>query len=61
MSTLREWLLALLALGLVAVAIATWGSIGSAALVMCLLLMGASLLYQHFLTNREDNDFNMEQ
>ena len=61
MSTARKVLLVLLAVGLLAVAVATWGSIGSAALVLCLLLMGASLLYQHFLTNREDNDFDMEQ
>lgn len=61
MSTLRKWLLIVLAIGLTAVAITTWGSIGSAALVLCLILMGSSLLYQHFLTNREENDFNMEQ
>ena len=37
------------------VMIATWGSIGSAAMAMGLITMGAALLYQRFL-NREDPD-----
>lgn len=60
MSSLRKLLLLLFAVGILAVIVLTWGSIGSAALVFCLILMGASLLYQRFLTNRDDNDFDME-
>ena len=52
---LRRILLTLFALGILGVALATWGSIGSVAMVMCLLLMGASLLYQRFLTNRDED------
>lgn len=61
MSTARKLLLILLAVALLAGAIATWGSIGSIMLVFCLGTMLASLLYQHFLTNRDDNDFEMGQ
>ncbi|MBQ2926359.1 MAG: hypothetical protein IJE03_05995 [Ruminiclostridium sp.] len=61
MSPFRKNILILLALVLLAVAIATWGSLGSASLIFCLILMGASLLYQHFLTNNEENDYDMEQ
>ena len=61
MSTPRKLILILFALTLLIVAIATWGSPGSAALIFCLILMAASLLYQRFLTNNEDNDYDMEQ
>ena len=61
MAPLRKIILILLVLVLLAVAIATWGSLGSASLIFCLILMGASLLYQHFLTNNEENDYDMEQ
>ena len=44
-----------LALVMAIVMIATWGSIGSAAMAMGLITMGAALLYQRFL-NREDPD-----
>ena len=44
-----------LALVMVIVMIATWGSIGSAVMAMGLITMGAALLYQRFL-NREDPD-----
>lgn len=61
MSTARKVFLVLFALALLALAIATWGSLGSATLIFCLLLMAASLLYQRFLTNNESNDYDMEQ
>lgn len=61
MSTIQKVLLFALTAVLITVAITTWGSIGSAAMVLCLLLMGVSLLYQKFLTNRDSNDFDMEQ
>ena len=44
-----------LALVMIIVMIATWGSIGSAAMAMGLITMGAALLYRRFL-NREDPD-----
>ena len=44
-----------LALVMIIVMIATWGSIGSAVMAMGLITMGAALLYQRFL-NREDPD-----
>ena len=56
----RRILLIIFALILAITAIATWGSIGSAVMVFCLLMMGASLLYQHFMTNQENDDWNME-
>ena len=52
---LRIAALVALALVMVIVMIATWGSIGSAAMAMGLITMGAALLYQRFL-NREDPD-----
>lgn len=53
-------MLAILLAGLLAAIILTWGSIGSILLTFCLLLSGAALLYQRFLTNRDDTDWNME-
>lgn len=61
MGTARKLLLLALAAVLITVIILTWGSIGSVTLTFCLLLMGASLLYQRFLTNGDSNDFDMEQ
>ena len=52
---LRITALVALALVMVVVMIATWGSIGSAAMAMGLITMGAALLYRRFL-NREDPD-----
>ena len=55
MSKGRILILALLALGLLVGAIATWGSVGSIALVFCLILMGLSLLHQWSLYVRDEN------
>ena len=52
---LRITALVALAAFMVIVMIATWGSIGSAAMAMGLITMGAALLYRRFL-NREDPD-----
>ena len=52
---LRITALVALASVMVVVMIATWGSIGSAAMAMGLITMGAALLYRRFL-NREDPD-----
>ena len=58
---MRKVLLMGMAIGMLVTAIATRGSIGSIVMIFGLLLMGASLLYQRFLTNREDNDFDLHQ
>lgn len=60
MGTWQKVLLGLVAVALLAVIILTWGSIGSAALASCLLLMGASLLYQRYLNNRDPDDYQGE-
>ena len=52
---LRIAALVALALVMVVAIVATWGSIGSAAMAMGLITMGAALLYLRFL-NREDPD-----
>jgi hypothetical protein len=44
-----------MALGMTAVMVLFWGSIGSAVMALGLLSMGSALLYQRFL-NREDPD-----
>ncbi len=57
MTPKRIAILVILAIVMLVVAVATWGSIGSMAMVFCLILMGLSLLYQHFITNRDDEYF----
>ena len=52
---MRHLLLGLLILGLVAVMVLTWGSIGSAVMSLALISMGSALLYRRFL-DREDPD-----
>ena len=57
---MRVALLAILAAVLLIVAIATWGSLGSAVCVYGLIMMAAALLYQRFITHREEDDFTDE-
>ncbi len=57
---MKPWriaLLVLLAVVMLIVAILTWGSVGSLVMVLCLILMGLSLLYNHFIINRDDEYF----
>lgn len=57
---MKHWriaLLVLLAVVMLVVAILTWGSVGSLVMVLCLILMGLSLLYNHFIINRDDEYF----
>ena len=54
---LRAIILIVLALTMVAVMIATWGSLGSALMCFLLIMMAAALLYQKFLTNRDEDQF----
>ena len=51
----RTALLVLLAVAMLGIMLATWGSIGSAVMAMGLISMGSALLYRRFL-NREDPD-----
>lgn len=57
---MKPWriaILVLLAVVMLVVAILTWGSVGSLVMVLCLILMGLSLLYNHFIINRDDEYF----
>ena len=60
MSKTRIFLLIALAMLLLAVMVLTWGSIGSAVTGFCLITMVAAILFQKFLTNRDESDFQME-
>ena len=60
MTPKRIALLVLMAVVMLAVAILTWGSIGSVAMIFCLILMGLSLLWQKTMTNRDDDYFQSE-
>ena len=60
MSWIRIVVLVVLAAVLLIAAIATWGSLGSAVLVFCLIMGGAGVLYQRFLTHRDEDDFQFE-
>ena len=57
---LRTVLLILIALGLLALAICTWGSVGSAVCILCLISMGSALLVKRFLINRDESPVDSE-
>ena len=57
---LRTVLLILIALGLLALAVCTWGSVGSAVCILCLISMGSALLVKRFLINRDESPFDSE-
>lgn len=57
---LRTVLLILIALGLLALALCTWGSVGSAVCILCLITMGSALLVKKFLINRDESPFDSE-
>ena len=57
---LRTILLILVALGLAVLAICTWGSVGSAVCILCLISMGSALLVKKFLINRDESPFDSE-
>lgn len=57
MSPLRIAILVILAVVMLVVAILTWGSVGSIVMILCLILMGLGLLYNHFIINRDDEYF----
>ena len=49
--------LVILAVALLLAAVCTWGSLGSAVCVYCLIIMAAALLWQRFLNHRNEDDF----
>lgn len=57
---LRTVLLILVALGLLLLAVFTWGSMGSAVCILCLITMGSALLVKRFLINRDSGQFDSE-
>lgn len=57
---LRGILLILVALGLLVLALWTWGSVGSAVCILCLISMSSALLVKKFLINRDDSPFDSE-
>ena len=57
MSWVKLLLLGLLAAVLLIAAVCTWGSLGSAVCIYGLIMMAAALLYQRFLTHRNEDDF----
>ena len=57
---LRTILLILVALGLLVLAVCTWGSVGSAVCILCLITMGSALLFKRFLINRDNDQFDSE-
>ena len=56
---IRILALVLLAAAMLAVALATWGSIGSAVMIYGLIIMVCALLYRRFLL-RDTDDWNSE-
>ena len=57
MSWIRIAALVILAAALLLAAVCTWGSLGSAVCVYCLIIMAAALLWQRFLNHRNEDDF----
>ena len=57
MSPLKIAALAVLAAVLLVTAILTWGSLGSAVCVYCLIIMVSALLWQRFMNHRNEDDF----
>ena len=53
-------LIVTVALGLLALALTTWGSVGSVMCIFCLIMMVAVLLYRKFVLDRDTDDFEME-
>lgn len=54
-------LLALLAVGMAALMLATWGSVGSVLCAFLLIIMVAAVLYRKFVLDRDEDTFDWEQ
>ena len=57
---IRTLLLILVALGLLALAVCTWGSVGSAMCAFLLVIMVAALLYRKFVLERDEDTFDWD-
>ena len=60
MGKLRIVLLVLLAIGITALMLVTWGSIGSALCAFLLLIMVAAVLYRKLVLDRDEATFDWE-
>ena len=60
MSKWQIILIALLALGLLVLALTTWGSVGSILCVFLLIIMVAALFYRKFVLERDEDDFKFD-
>ena len=57
---IRKILLIGLVVLMLAVMVLTWGSVGSAVMAYGMIMMLSALLYQRFITRREESDYQME-
>ena len=57
---IRKALLIGMILLMLGVIVRTWGSVGSAIVAYGLIMLLSALLYQRYLTNREESDYQME-
>ena len=60
MGKLRIVLLVLLAIGITALMLVTWGSVGSALCAFLLIIMVAAVLYQKLVLDRDEDTFDWE-
>ena len=60
MENWRIYLLIAVAVALAVLSILTWGSLGSAVCLYCLITMAAGLLFKKFLVERDPNKFDLE-
>lgn len=56
----QKILLAVVVIGLIALTVLTWGSIGSMAAAFCLLYLIAAYIFKKCVTDRESDDYQME-
>lgn len=60
MSKWQIILLSVIALGVLVLAIATWGSVGSILCVFLLILMAVAILYRKLVLERDEDTFDWE-
>ena len=60
MGKLQIFLLVLLAIGITALMLITWGSIGSVLCAFLLIIMVVALLYRKIVLDRDEDTFNWE-
>lgn len=60
MGKLRIVLLVLLAIGITALMLVTWGSVGSAMCAFLLIIMVAAVLYRKLVLDRDEDTFDWE-